>query len=379
MTEFFFWLSGFVMFYTYFGYPIILWVSSKLLSSPVNKKEMLPNVSFVVVVHNEEEYIEEKIQNILSCDYPKEKLEVIIGSDGSTDDTNKIIERHRDKGIKVYIFSKHVGKVNILNEITPKVSGEIIVFSDARQILKKNAIKELVNNFSDDQVGCVSGELILKNESSLISEGVGFYWDYEKFIRKKESDIGSMVGATGAIYAIRKGLYISPAEDTVLDDVFIPLKIIEQGFRVIFDTEAIAYDKMVFSSKEEYVRKVRTLAGNFQIFSRCKSLFDPFKSKIAWQLFSHKFLRAFMFFFLITLFVTNTVLIGSYPYNLIFFLQIIFYLLAFMGWGVEKLGRKGGLLSFPYIFCILNLAALKGFLKFVFGKQKVTWKEDMIR
>ena len=263
----------------------------------------------------------------------------------------------------------------MLNEIVPQAKGEIIVFSDARQIFKKDALRNLVANFADEKVGCVSGELVFVDEDKAsVSKGIGFYWRYEKWMRKMESRISSAVGATGAIYAIRKDLFTPPPENTILDDVFIPLKIAQKGLRVIFDSQAVAYDKVVSTSKKEFTRKVRTLAGNFQLFIQCRSLFNPFKSKLSWQLFSHKFLRAVAFFFLLSLFVTNLLLRDSYPYSVILLLQVIFYSLAVGGFVAEKFSFQNRILSFPFVFCVLNFAGLRGFLKFVFGKQGVKWE-----
>jgi len=362
--EFLFWISVLVLFYTYSGYPFLLWIISRLFAKPVKKEYLTLRVSVVVVVHNEEKYIGGKIENILGLDYPRDNLEVIIGSDGSTDNTNKIIEGYKDRGIKSYFSVRQVGKVNVLNKIVPQAEGEIVVFSDARQKFEKGVVRELVANFSDPAVGCVSGELIFRGEDdSGVAKGVGFYWKYEKWMRSRESSLHSMLGATGAIYAIRKRLFVGPPPDTILDDVFIPLKIVEQGYRAVFDSEAIAYDQ---------ARKVRTLAGNYQMFIQFKNLFNPFKSKIAIQIFSHKLLRVLAPFFLIFMFVTNLFLLGQYIYNLLFILQVAFYSLALAGW-LFKAGK--GILGIPYTFCLLNISALIGLFRFITNRQGVDWQK----
>ena len=373
-----FWISLVILFYTYFGYPLLLWIVSKAFSNPVKKRYITPKVSFIVVVHNEEKHIAKKIENILALDYPKENLEIIIGSDGSSDRTNEILEGYRPSGVgcRVFISGARKGKVNLLNEIVPQTKGEIIVFSDARQKFDKSALKELIANFSDSQVGCVSGELIFKDENANgVGKGVGFYWKYEKWMRKMESNLHSMLGATGAIYAIRKALFMVPPADIILDHVFIPLKIIEHGYRAVFDSKAKAFDKISGTSREEFTRKVRTLAGNFQLFSSCGRLLNPFKSKVAWQFFSHKFLRVVAFLFLILMFISNLFLLAYFPYNFIIIAQGVFYSFAVIGWVLEKISIKSKLCAVPYVFCMLNFAALKGFLNFLFGKQKVTWEK----
>lgn len=398
-----FWFSLTILVYIYFGYPLLLWIGSKMFDNPIKKKQITLFVTFIVVVHNEEEYIEEKIKNILELEYPKENLEIIIGSDGSTDNTEKILGKytesqdhklipislrssgqamsHVDKKqgveLKVIISKERKGKVNLLREIVPQAKGEIIVFSDVRQKFKKDALKEIIANFVDYSVGCVSGELVLEDKkNNQVSRGVGVYWRYEKWMRKTESKIHSMIGATGAIYAVRKQLIVLPPPNTILDDVFIPLKVVEQGYRAIFDSKAQAHDKPAYTSAEEFRRKVRTLAGNFQLFVLCKDMLVPFKSKIFWQFFSHKFLRAVAFFFLITLFVSNMVL-RNYGtiYTIFFILQVGFYGIGVIGLILEKLHIRGKITSVPYMFCVLNFAALKGFLRFLFRRQSVKWEK----
>ncbi len=384
IMELIFWLSLVVLAYTYFGYPFLLWMGSKLFSKPVRKEQISPSVTFVVVAYNEEGYIGKKIDNILSLDYPKDKLEIIIGSDGSTDRTNEILDTKSPRQqvtkshvkYRVIISKERRGKVSLLNEIVPQAKGEIIVFSDARQMFDVSALRELVSNFADEKVGCVSGELVFDDEEkSGVAGGVGFYWRYEKWMRKLESNIHSMVGATGAIYAIRKGLFTPPPPNTILDDVFIPLKVVQRRFRAIFDPQAKAFDKVASTSREEFTRKVRTLAGNFQLFVLCRELFNPFKSPVAFQFFSHKFLRAVAFLFLMSLFISNLFLMDKFPYSITMVAQVIFYTTAIIGWMLEKASVKSRLCSIPYVFCVLNFAALKGFLNFLAGKYSVKWEK----
>ncbi len=386
MVKLIFWVSLVILFYIYFGYPIVMWVASRIFNKPVKKEQISPFVTFVVVAYNEEEYIGRKIDNILSLDYPHDKLEIIIGSDGSTDNTENIIEEYvRSQSHQVtkshvkyraIISKERRGKVSLLNEIVPQAKGEIIVFSDARQMFDVSALRELVSNFADEKVGCVSGELVFEDEAKTgVAGSVGFYWRYEKWMRKLESNIHSMVGATGAIYAIRKGLFTPPPPNTILDDVFIPLKVVEKGFRAIFDSQAKAFDRASSTSREEFTRKVRTLAGNFQLFVLCRGLFNPFKSPVAFQFFSHKFLRAVAFLFLMSLFMSNLFLMDKFPYSITMAGQVIFYAIGVIGWMLEKASVKSRLCSIPYVFCVLNFAALKGFLNFLAGKYSVKWEK----
>jgi len=371
--KFLFWLSVGLISYTFFGYPFLLLILSILFGKPIHKKRIVPFVSIIISVCNEEKIIETKIKNCLELDYPKDKLEVIIGSDGSSDTTNEIVGKYVSRGIKFYKWAKKRGKPGVLNDLVSQANGEIIVFTDTRQIFQKDVLKELTENFSDENVGCVNGELILDNkEKNSMGGGVGLYWKYEKFLRRKESQIGSTIGATGAIYAIRKRLYIPPPSDTILDDVFIPMRIVDQGYRAIFEPKARAYDEISQDFKEEFARKVRTLCGNWQIFVKLKHMFNPFKSRVAFQFFSHKLLRVLVPYFLIVIFIANLCLLDITFYKIILILQVIFYLFAFFKILFSKL--RISIFNIPYTFCMLNLAAVKGLSSFLGNKQGVTWK-----
>lgn len=375
-----FWVLIGLTTYCYFGYPLLLSLLVKISSRSVKKSTFEPTVSLVLSVCNEGDVITEKISNLLSLEYPKEKIEIIIGSDGSKDRTNAIIKSFNDPRIRLIESNIRRGKMATLNEIVSLAKNEIIMFMDARQIFARDMLRELMKNFADSKVGCASGELIFAKEEGATAKGVNLYWEYEKFIRKNESQIHSMLGATGAIYAIRRELYVPAPNDTVLDDVYIPFKIIQKGYRAIFDESAKAYDKAADSPREEYRRKARTLFGNYQIFLRFASMFVPFVSPIAVQFFSHKFLRVVIPFFLIAIFIINGALVGEPNFLTLFILQIIFYLMAILGglaryqkYGILRLVSK--LCYIPYVFCLLNFSALVGFFRFLGSKQEITWEK----
>lgn len=376
MMEFYeivFWGSFFFLFYTYWGYPFLLWFLNRISPRLPHKKTFTPDVSIIFVAYNEEKNIEKKLKNLLELDYAG-KIEIIAGSDGSSDKTCEILKRYEGPGMKVFFSPERTGKVNVLNRLVPIASADFIVFCDTRQVFDRQAITKLMSNFADPEVGCVSGELLFYKENiNLIGEGVGAYWRYEKWIRRMECLLYSTVGATGALYAIRKNLFVAPPPDILLDDVYIPLKVVEQGFRVLFEPEALVFDKVAESSSEELRRKVRTLAGNFQLFFHHREFFNPFKNRIAWQFFSHKALRAFAFIFLIAVFLSNAMLTASSFYYGCFILQLFFYFMALSGAFLKNTKIKTGLLSFPYAFCVLNLSSMMGLIKIISGKQKVTW------
>lgn len=385
-----FWLLISLTLYCYFSYPLLLWIMAKLRPNPIRKGICEPFVSVVLSVWNEEDVIEKKMQNLLSLDYPADQMEIFIGSDGSTDRTNEILANVRDPRVHVVINEQRQGKMATINALVEAGHGvplrgstnEIIVFTDARQIFEPTAIRELAANFSDPSVGCVSGELIFqeKEEEGATAKGVNLYWNYEKFIRKNESRLHSMLGATGAIYAIRKELFVPIPAWIVLDDMYVPFQIIRKGRRAILDESARAYDHAADSPREEHRRKTRTLFGNYQIFGLFPDLFNPFRSPVAIQLFSHKFLRVLIPLFMIALFILNVFLTGDSFYRGLFDLQIVFYAMAITGalsrhqkYGIFKLVSKACYV--PYVFCLLNFSALAGFFQFISGGQDVKWKK----
>lgn len=358
--------------YVYFGYPVLLYILSLIRKKRVRKEHFYPAVSIIISAYNEEKAIGDKINSLLALEYPKTQLEILIGSDGSTDKTVEIISRYTNENIQLYPHSERQGKPSMLNRLALNATGEILVFTDARQRIDKNALKELVANFSDPTIGCVSAELLFVEESNNAAQGINLYWNYEKLLRNYESKIGSMLGATGAMYAIRKELLSELPKDLILDDVYIPLKIIEKGYRAIFEPLAKIYDRPAKEGREEFSRKVRTLAGNFQIFAYFKKLFNPFKSPISLQLFSHKFLRLMVPFLLLTTFLSNCFALDNNFYKIILMLQIIFYIFAFIGL-VSKITNR--IFNIPYMFCVMNAAAVAGFYRFLTHKQDILWQK----
>jgi len=365
-----FWLSFLMLSYVYLGYPAILYLISIFFKKRIKRKDFYPDVSIIISVYNEEKNIEEKIKNLLDLDYPEEKLEILIGSDGSTDGTNQIISKYLNGRVKFYLKEKREGKPDVLNVLCSIAKGDILVFTDARQRLDRESLKELLKDFSDERIGSVSAELFF--EENKTNKGTDLYWKYEKFIRNSESKIGSMLGATGAMYAVRRELFSELPKDLILDDVYIPLKIVQKGYRAIFESRAKIYDRLAKDAKEEFIRKTRTLCGNFQIFVYLKGLFNPFKNPIWWQLFSHKFLRLLAPFFLVILFISNLFILKNYFYKIFLIFQILFYKFAFFGLVFKN---RNALFNIPYMFCVMNSAAVVGLYKFLTRRQDVLWEK----
>lgn len=371
--QFLFWISFIAVFYTYIGYPLVVYILSLFYKEEIADRYIYPNISILMSAYNEEKNIEEKLNSIFNLDYPKDKIEILIGSDGSTDKTDEVVSKHISPSVRLYRQAQRQGKPSMLNKLVKEAKGEILVFTDARQELDKDSIKELVKNFSDNRIGSVSAELFFRDEDSQVGSGMGLYWEYEKFIRKQESKIGSMLGATGALYAIRRELFSEVPKDLILDDMYIPMRVVQRGYRAIFDSKAKIYDKYSSGAREEFNRKVRTLAGNFQLFSNMKWLGNPFKSPIAWQFISHKFLRLLAPYFLAIIFLSNfDIVFDSAFFTLVLMAQLLFYIFASLGMTFKG---KSKILDIPYMFCVMNAAAIEGLGKFILGKQDVAWRK----
>jgi len=352
--------------YTYAGYPVIIWMLARLRPRPWTVKPIFPSVSIVLAVHNGAARLPRKIRHLLELDYSSIK-EIIIVSDGSDDGTAEILACQQDPRLTVLILKEHGGKAVALNAGMAKATAEVILFVDIRPEIAPGAIRQLVSNFADPNVGCAVGELILHEENhDATTEAVsGVYWRYEKWIRTCESTFGSLVGVYGGFYAIRRELAVPQPAGIILDDMFEPLSVIRQGYRSILDSKAYVYDTWPAKIKEEFQRKVRTLAGNFQLFRLAPSIFSP-RSPVFFQFISHKVMRLAVPYLLVLLLVSALALsTQSLAYMLWSVLQIIFWGMAVIAlrYRIPALHRVAVLAS---AVLMLNVAAVVGFYKFLF-------------
>jgi cellulose synthase/poly-beta-1,6-N-acetylglucosamine synthase-like glycosyltransferase len=377
MLEIIFFLFIFIIFHVYFGYPLII-----LLIATINKKTVLknddfePTVSLIIAAYNEEDVIEEKIKNSLSLDYAKDKLEIIIFSDASTDQTNAIVSRYQDKGIKFIYLLERRGKTAGQNLAVSQATGEIIVFSDANALYRPEAVRKIVRNFSDRSVGCVCGELVYYNEDkSLIGDAESVYWDYEKFIKRQENRAASILGANGSIYAVAKKLFV-PLREDIISDFIEPFKIIEQGYRVIYEPAALSFEQSTTNFHEEYSRKKRIINRSFYSLLRFKTFMNPIKYPLlSFQLISHKLLRWLIPIYLPIIFIVNLFLLNSLFFKITFVLQVLFYAIAILGYLLEKKNWHFVLFYTPFYYCLVNIASLQAILEFFIKRKKfVTWK-----
>lgn len=377
MVSIMFWAAMGLMAYMFIGYPLALLLWSAVRPRRWRQQPCEPNISIVISAYNEAPSIVTKIQNLLALDYPAERVEILVGSDGSTDSTAEQLLTVSDERIRVFIFSQRRGKPAVLNTLVPKAHGDIVVLCDVRQKFEAGVLRAFARSFADPQVGAVTGEMILTKEGGTAASGSsGLYWRYETFIRSRESIIDSAIAVTGAICAIRKTLFEPIPEDTILDDVLIPLRIARRGYRVIVESEARAFDSAYADPHHEFTRKVRTLAGNFQLFVRERWLFHPLRNRLWWQTISHKALRLLIAPLQITAIVSNVALFSASPfYKLTMLAQLMFYASALSGWVLPRAWKKPFVLTFPFFFCLLSWASVLAFLRSITGRQPVTWQK----
>lgn len=372
-------LSLSVLLYIFLGYPIVLGILAVVWGKEVSKKEFYPHVSMIISAYNEENVIRRKLENSLKLDYPMEKLEIIVASE-STDETNEIVREYKDKGVVLYAFENREGKRATLYRTVPLAKGEIIVFSDANAIYKKDAIKQLVANYADSRVGCVSGRLKYDNQKgSAVGIGETVYWEYDFFLKLLASRLFALAGCggvNGSIFAIRKELY-NPIDKYRGDDFEISGRVQINGYGVVLEREAISYEEPSESSKQEYNRKVRLASWNLKsaliLFSeavRRRRLLSAF------LLFSHRIIRYFTPLWLISLLVSNSFLLnGGLKY--VFLVQLLFYSMAFYGLVKERTHRKVNLVFIiPFYLCMANYAALIALSKNLLGKSEMHWEKS---
>jgi biofilm PGA synthesis N-glycosyltransferase PgaC len=343
-----FWFSAFVIGYTYLGYPLLLAAWARAARRPTRKADVAayrswPSISIVLAVRNEAARLPARIDNLLQLNYPGRR-ELIVVSNGSTDGTRDVLAEYADRVQAVEIPAG--GKARALNVGVSIAAGDILIFADARQQFSADALVELAANFVDSEVGGATGELVLDAESgaptSSVGESVGLYWKYEKWLRRNESAVWSTLGATGAIYAIRRELWRPLPADALLDDVLVPMRVVLEGRRIVFDEKARAYDHASTDAASETRRKTRTLAGNYQILAQEPRLLVPVLNPVWLQYMSHKVSRLFVPWALIAAFIASAVLAPSHWFfTAALSMQIAFYGLAAIGAALEARERRG--------------------------------------
>jgi cellulose synthase/poly-beta-1,6-N-acetylglucosamine synthase-like glycosyltransferase len=396
--EIIFWLSLFLIFYAYLGYPMTLWILSIFIKKPILKDDITPLVSLAISVYNEEDIIEKKIENSIELDYPDDLLEFVVISDGSTDRTNEIIQdfAEKDSRIKTCILEKNRGKSAALNECVPNLNGEIVLFSDANSFYPKDLIKKIVRPFKDDRVGLVTGWTKYSSwADGRETEAVSIYSKLEMKTKSLESKIGSCVGADGAVFAIRKELYeqLNPED---INDLVIPFKIIGQKKRCLLEKQAYCREETAGDLQGEHSRQVRITNRTLRAIFSNVYLFNSGRFGLfSFQLFSHKFLKLMGPFFLSLLILTNCIIAFQGGLYLILLLtQIFVYFLAFLGYKLNKrnelnklnerlkpnkpkqLNKPYMLFSLPYSFLLVNISIMQGWFLYLSGETYTKWKPE---
>lgn len=369
-----FWCAACLMLYTYAGYPLWIYLRSRLQPHPQRQGSILPTVSIILAVHNGAALLRQKIAHLLSLDYPRNRIEIEIVSDGSTDGTDDILKELQDPRVKCLRCPQHSGKAAALNIGMQNATGEILLFLDIRPLMESNALQLLISNFDDPRVGCVTGELVLRtagHDAGAQAVG-GLYWRYEQWIRNCEAKVDSPLGVYGGFYAIRRKLASALPAGTILDDMLLPLNVIRQGYRSVLDERARVYDIWPKSLRGEFHRKVRTLAGNFQLIQLAPWLLSR-QNRLRFELISHKLLRLLVPVLLVILLLSSALLASrSMLYAGALVAQIGFYALAALG-TVRAIPNLTRIAAPASAFCMLNAAVLVGFYKFLFTRGPL-WK-----
>ncbi len=371
-----FWLSIAALFYTYIGYPIFVYLVSFFFPRKINKSAFEPNVTVLITAYNEEKDIRSKLENTLQIDYPKEKLEILVASDGSTDKTDAIVREFSAQGIKLFHQKGRVGKTVTQNNAVEQSSGEIILFSDATTMYRRDVLNAMLPNLADETVGCVAGKLIyIDSAESGVGQGAKSYWNYETFIKENESRACSLIGASGCLYAVRKSAY-KPMYPEACSDFLIATVLYEQGLRTVYEPTAICTEETNKNTDKEMKMRVRVILQTFTDLWRNRSMLNPFKSGFyAVELISHKVFRyAVPIFLILSLFSSFILALHSSFFTIIFALQIGFYLMALIAWFLERIGKSFGLLAIPLYFVLTNVASLIGFYKFLRGERSARWE-----
>lgn len=371
MLELGFWGCFGVIGFTYLGYPVLAWFLGRVVHRPLGNQDSVlrgrESVSAVVVAHNEAGRIGAKVRNLLESAPEGVDYEVVVVSDGSTDGTGDAAREAAAGDSRVVVVDRETrqGKAACLNVGVSTARHDIVVFADARQRFALDTVSLLSAHFQDTSLGAISGSNHIERSGSNVGGGVDAYWKFEKWLRWQESKFDSAIGCTGAIYAIRKSLYRPLPEDTILDDVVIPMEIARQGKRIGFDPAATSYDPQQNEPEREHVRKQRTLAGNYQMMFRYPQWLLPWKNRLWWQLISHKYLRLLAPWAMLGLLVTNAMLLADAPsiYSFTWWSQCGFYLCAGMGLAFRRF--KFPLLSIPAAFVFLNWMTFLGLLYFL--------------
>lgn len=366
-------LLGLIL-YTYGGYFIMVSVLARLRPEETTASNYTPRLTIVVAAYNEELSIAAKLENILNLDYPKDALELIVGSDASDDGTDAIAQGYADRGVRLQRVEGRLGKTAVQNRCARAGTGDVLVFTDATTRLHKQSLRELVMYFADPAVGCVGARLrYLSNDTGPTGRGGRSYWGYEALLKKWESRFNSMIGVSGCYYAIRKDVY-TDIDPKLISDFVVVLDTYAKGLRTVYAHNALCEEQTLQTSADEFGMRVRVALRTYAALFNRGHLLNPLRYPVfSFQLISHKILRYGVSFMLPALLVTNLFLLDRVFFQVSFAFQVGFYLCAGIAWLRERNAKPSGVLALPYYFTLTNLAAITAFLKFLRGERVVVW------
>ena len=359
---------------SYALYPLVIWGLSRVQRFRIQYADIAPSISVIISAFNESKHIEKKMENTLSLEYPKGKMEILIGSDGSTDETETIAKKFIGPGIHVFPFKENRGKTIVQNDLVAHAKSDILVFTDAASFLPPDALRKVVRNFADDRIGCVAGKMRFVNtESNVTTRSQGIYWRYESKIRKWESDLGRMIGVDGPLYAIRKKYYI-PLGSNIISDMISPLLVLAQGKGVVLEPEALVDEEPKRQSHQEFSTRRRIILRGLIALSAHRALLNPLgHSLLTLQILFHKIVRWFVGPLVILNAFSCVMLSGHLFFQIFLVLYSLFLIAAIVGKLTDQAGIRTRLLSIPYYFGLVNLAATAGIIDFFRNKQAISW------
>lgn len=386
-----FWILLFILFYTYAGYALLLFILLKIKKFIFPKRSFATNLNYepevclFVTAYNEKDYVKQKVENSFSLDYPKEKIQYLWLTDGSDDGTPDLLKEYDN--LEVHHLDERSGKMHAMNRGVKFVKAPIIIFSDTNTILGNQSIREIVAKFSKLKTGCVAGEkrIVEKDADAAAGAGEGLYWKFESWIKNMDAELNSAVGAVGELFAVRTNLFEDVEVDTILDDFIISLRIAQKGYHIAYTPNAYAEETASLNVKEELKRKIRIAAGGIQTIFRLKALLNPFKyGLLSWQYFSHKVMRwtlapISLFLILIVnllIVVEQGILFDIQFYSVFLYTQLVCYFFAAVGWYLENKKLRFKILFVPFYFVFINYASIHGIFRYFKGQQSVNWEKS---
>lgn len=375
MAEVIFWVAIGCVAFAYVGYSLSIIVIGLFAHRKLNRADITPSITFLITAYNEEKNLAAKIEGTLALDYPKDKLEIIVASDGSTDRTDEIARSFADRNVRLVRVEGRVGKTETQNQAVRQARNEIIIFSDATTQYESQALRKIVRNYNDPEVGAVSGRYEYFNPTgAAIGVGSVYFWKYENFIKRTQTRIHTITGCCGCIYSVRKAAY-QPLPADIISDLCEPLAVLAQGYRIVFEPEAIAYEETTEKTSEEFNMRVRVAVRGMRGLLFMKKLFNPFKyGFVSYQLFGHKVMRWLVPVFVLVAFAANAFLLDQWFYQITFALQAAFFILAGLGFLAARSNLKLLPVSVPLFVVTVNLAMLTAMWRVIKGVRAVTWE-----